>query len=160
MRRSRDADKWIGGAHARRKAFAIGKGFKTIAQETRIALVDLDEASHGRSDIGEGFRGDARRGSNAQCRVHVVQTGLRTFQIITGGSHRVCANAFPPRSVGWAKSPPSAEGNPASAEGNRVRPRVTLPTRRGRTAWAKLVIGPAEGRTRWAQEISTPVARP
>src|SRR5437899_1340715 len=43
----------------------------------------------------------------------------------------------------------------AAADDIGHRPRATLPARsksRRETAWAKLVIGPAEGRTRWAHD--------
>src|SRR6266849_5459199 len=73
MGRSRDAHKWIGGAHARRERLAIGIGLETIAQEAGIALVDIVKASHRSSGVGEGFGRDAPRGSNGQWGVHVVQ---------------------------------------------------------------------------------------
>ena len=45
---------------------------KTIAQEGGIALIDLVEASDRRSCIGKGFRRDALRDQDAQCRAHVL----------------------------------------------------------------------------------------
>ena len=67
-----DAHKRIGGAHARANRLTIGMRPKTIAQEGSIALIDLVEASDRRSGIGKGFRRDALRGQDAQCRVHVL----------------------------------------------------------------------------------------
>ncbi len=72
MGRSRDAHKRIGGAHARRQRLAVGIRLKTIAQEARIALIDIVKASHRRSGIGEGLGRDVPRGSYAQWGVHVV----------------------------------------------------------------------------------------
>ena len=76
MRRSRDAYERIGGAHARRERLAIGICLKTLAQEARIALVNLDKAGDRRSRIGESFGRDARRGSDAWCGMHVGQAGF------------------------------------------------------------------------------------
>ena len=67
-----DAHKRIGGAHARANRLTIGMRPKTIAQECSIALIDLVEASDRRSGIGKGFRRDALRGQDAQCRLHVL----------------------------------------------------------------------------------------
>jgi hypothetical protein len=46
---------------------------KTIAQEGGIALIDLVEASDRRSCIGKGFRRDALRDQDAQCRARVTR---------------------------------------------------------------------------------------
>ena len=45
---------------------------KRSRKEAGIALIDLVEAGDGRSGIGEGFRREALRGQDAQCRAHVL----------------------------------------------------------------------------------------
>jgi hypothetical protein len=42
------------------------------SRKKAVALIDLVEASNRRSGIGKGFRRDALRGQDAQCRVHVL----------------------------------------------------------------------------------------
>src|SRR6185312_7264740 len=79
MGRGRHPHKRITGPHARRERPAIDIGFKAIAKELGIALVDLFETGNGRAGIDECFGRKGRWSFDGHCGTHFAsrQIGCR-----------------------------------------------------------------------------------
>ena len=79
MGRGRHPHKRITGSHARGERPTIDIGFKAIAKEPGIALVDLFETGSGRTGIDECFGRERRWSFDEHCGTHVAscQIGCR-----------------------------------------------------------------------------------
>jgi hypothetical protein len=72
MGRSRHPYKRITGSHARRERPAIDIGFKAIAKEPGVALVDLFETGNGRTGIDKCLGRERRWSFYEHCGPHVA----------------------------------------------------------------------------------------
>src|SRR6478609_8396564 len=79
MGRGRHPHKRITGSHAARERSAIDIGFKPIAKEPGVALVDLFKAGNGRTGIDECLGRERRWSFDEHCGTPVAscQTGCR-----------------------------------------------------------------------------------